>query len=479
MKPRRKSAHPGPSKQGGLVDSVVPVRNGRVGAGRRGGMASAANRGPWVLRGVCAALGRVYPGWWVSVWACLALGVVSGLGFWAFGLFVEPLQAEFGWSETTLAGAVSLSMLLSGLASPLVGRLVDRYHPRRIIVIGTLASVIGYLLLAVVQELWQFLFLTAFLGFFRAWIFYVPFTTIITRWFSRSRATAMGIATSGFGMGGLLFLPLTSELLAFLGWRLTFAASALLVLVVIGAFAALVGSDPPVHRAAEYASAPVLAGAAPSEGIGRFDTLRQIYRAPVFWCTAAGFSLFYFAQWAFLFHAPQVLTNGGLSIREAALAIAATAGLGVVLRLASGAVLARVVRIELLAVVVLTSMAAALLLLATGTSVPIMFGFVLLWGVGSGIGPALEPMLVSRLFGRRFYGSVYGALDGIDTAVSFPGAWLGGIAFALGGSYLPTLGLYAVALLLGAAMFGLIPRSMRGKRAPMLEIPHQEIASAA
>jgi sugar phosphate permease len=444
-------------------------------------MDSGANSGVRFLRGgVRAALGRVYPGWWVAGWACLSLGVVSGLGFWAFGLFVDPLQTEFGWSTTTLAGAVSVSMLVSGLASPLVGRLVARYHPRRIIFIGTIASVVGYLLMAVVQELWQFLALTAFLGFFRAWIFYVPFTTIITRWFSRSRATAMGIATSGFGIGGLLFLPLTSELLALLGWRLTFAATALLVLVVIGAFATFVHSDPPARRAAEYAATPSLvAGVIPREGIFHFDTLRQIYRAPVFWCTAAGFSLFYFSQWAFLFHAPQVLEHGGLSARESALAIAATAGLGVALRLASGAVLAHIVRIELLAVVVLSSMAAALLLLATGTSVPVLLGFVLLWGIGSGIGPALEPMLVSRLFGRRYYGSVYGALDGIDTAVSFPGAWLGGIAFALGGSYVPTLGLYAVALFLGAAMFGLIPRAMRGKRAPIVDLPSREIASAA
>jgi MFS family permease len=387
-------------------------------------------------------LAAVYPGWWVAVGACLSLGVVSGLGFWAFGLFVEPLEAEFGWSNTTLAAAVSMSMLVSGLASPLVGRLVDRYRPRRIILIGMAASVVGYLLLAAVQ-----------------------FTTIITRWFSRSRATAMGIATSGFGMGGLLFLPLTSELVELLGWRMTFAASALLVLLVIGTFAALVRSDPPERWAAQYAAAPVTAGGlSPNEGICRFDTLRQIYRAPIFWCTAAGFSLFYFAQWAFLFHAPQVMEHGGLSAREAALAIAATAGLGVALRLASGAVLARIVRIELLAVGVLISMALALAILVTGTALPTMIVFVVLWGVGSGIGPALEPMLVSRLFGRRHYASVYGALDGIDTAVSFPGPWLGGLAFAIGNSFAPTLGLYAVALLLGAVMFGLIPRAQARPR---------------
>jgi predicted MFS family arabinose efflux permease len=402
-----------------------------------------------------------YPGWLVPVGACLALGIVSGLGFWAFGLFVDPLEAEFGWSKSILAGAVSVSMLASGLASPLVGRLVDRFQPRRIILIGTAASVFGYALMTAVQELWQFLVLTALLAFFRAFIFYVPFTTIITRWFSRSRATAMGIATSGFGIGGLIFLPLTSELLALLGWRATFGVIAVLVLVVIGGFAAFVRNDPPAAwTALQAAPAPVL-GVAPDEGICRFKTLHQIYRAPVFWLMALGFSMFYFGQWSFLFHGPQVLHDAGLSTREAAMAMAATGGLGVIVRLSTGALLARFMRIEVLAVGVLAIMAAALGILTTGIGTVGLLLFVLFWGVGSGLGPALEPLFVSRYFDRRHYASVYGALDGIETAVSFPGPWLGGLGYDLGQSYVPALALYGGALAVGAVTFGFLPRALR------------------
>jgi predicted MFS family arabinose efflux permease len=323
----------------------------------------------------------------------------------------------------------------------------------------------------------QFLVLTAVLAFFRAWIFYVPFTTIITRWFSRSRATAMGIATSGFGIGGLLFLPLTSELLALIGWRGTFAVTALLVLVVIGAFAAFVRNDPPA-RWSEYEAAPApLAGVAPEEGICRFGTLQQIYRSPIFWLTAAGFSMFYFGQWAFLYHGPQVMQHGGLSTREAALALAATGGLGVIVRLSTGAMLARLVRIEFLAAGVLGVMAVALGILATGTSMVSVPLFVVLWGVGSGLGPALEPLLVSRFFGRRHYASVYGALDGIETAVSFPGPWLGGVAYDVGHSYVPALALYAAALVVGAATFGLLPRAIDRRRINTTGVPHLETSS--
>ena len=403
-------------------------------------------------------LSAMYPGWWLAIGACFSLGVVAGMTFWAFGLFVEPLEAEFGWSRSVLGGAVSLSLLVSGLASQLVGRLVDRWQPRRVILVGSAATVLGYVLLASVQELWQFLALMAGLAFFRAWIFYVPFTTLVTRWFTRRRATAMGIATSGFGMGGLVFLPLMAEVLALVGWRATFVVAALLVLGINGLFVLLARNDPPEAWAGHEAPTGTGRAAAAAEGVYHFDTLRAIYRSPVFWLAASGFSLFFFAQWAFLYHAPQLLEHGGLSGRDAALALGLSGGLGVVLRLGSGAVLDRMVRLEMLAAGVLGVMALALLVLGTGASLPAVAGFVLLWGIGSGLGPALEPMLVGRLFGRKHYASVYGAMDGVDTVVSIPGPWLGGVAYDLSGSYLPVLVLYAVAFLAGGVGFALLPR---------------------
>jgi MFS family permease len=401
---------------------------------------------------------NMYPGWWIAFGACLSLGLVAGMGFWAFGLFVDPLQAEFGWSPSILGGAVSLSLLVSGLASPIVGRLVDRFQPRAVILVGSVATVIGYLLLARIEELWQFLALIAVLGFFRAWIFYVPFTTLVTHWFLRRRATAMGIATSGFGIGGLAFLPLMSELLTMIGWRGAFVVAAVLVVVINGAFVALVRNRPSEERA-QYEFETAAQSRVPVNGLFQFDRLGTIYRTPVFWLASAGFSLFFFAQWAFLFHAPQLLATGGIDGHDAAFALGASAGIGVVLRLVSGAALDRIIRLELLAASVLGVMALALGVLATGTSLPAMGAFVLLWGIGSGIGPALEPMLVGRLFGRKHYAPVYGVMDGLDTVVSIPGPWLGGVLLDLSGSYLPVLGLYALAFVLGGAGFALLPRT--------------------
>lgn len=407
----------------------------------------------------------IYPGWWVAVGTCLCLGLAAGMSFWTFGLFVGPLQAEFGWSRSAIAGATSLSLLVSAGASPLVGRLVDRYGPRGIILIGTVGTAAGYLLLSRIGELWHLFAVLGLLAFFRTWIFYIPFTTLITRWFTRRRATAMGIATSGFGLGGLVFLPLTAELLTAVGWRVAFVAAAALVALINGTFLLFVRNAPSAAWALREAG-PGATTRALTDGLWHFESVRAIVRAPVFWLLAAGFALFFFAQWAFLFHGPQLLERAGLTVRQAALVFSLAAGLGVFLRLSLGWALDRLQRFELVAVAVLGTMAVALLVLGLGTGTVLLAAFIVLWGVGSGIGPALEPILVARLFGRTHYGTVYGLLDGIDTMVAIPGPYLGGLLFDLTGSYGPVLALYGTAFAAGGGAFALIVRHAGQRRPP-------------
>ena len=151
-------------------------------------------------------LRQIYPGWWLVSGVTVVMGMVALMSVWTYGIYLEPLQSEFGWSQTTIGAAFSVTFAISGLASVLVGRLVDAFGPRRVMIIGTAVTTGAYLLFSQVQELWQFIAVLTALAFFQVWTFYIPLTSLVTRWFSRRRATAMAIATSGFGIGGLVFL---------------------------------------------------------------------------------------------------------------------------------------------------------------------------------------------------------------------------------------------------------------------------------
>jgi len=82
--------------------------------------------------------------------------VHSGCGFFAFSLFVKPLEADMGWSRGSVMAAFTAFYLLVGVASPFVGRLVDRYGVRRVIFAGAVVAGVGFVLLSMMGSLWQF-----------------------------------------------------------------------------------------------------------------------------------------------------------------------------------------------------------------------------------------------------------------------------------------------------------------------------------
>ena len=409
---------------------------------------------------ILARLRAVYPGWWLAGAASVSLATSAGMTFWAFGLYVEPLEEEFGWSRAVIAAGVSLTLLVSALTAPIVGRLVDRYGPRAVIAVGTPTTAALYLAMSQFQVLWQFFLLLGILAFFRTFMFYIPLTTLITRWFTRRRATAMGIATSGFGLGGLVFLPLMAVAISAVGWRASFWVAAGLVLVINGVLLLFARDDPSDRWAEQEQEGDSRAGPT-DRGLVPLDSSARVFRTRVFWLAAAGFSLFFFAQWAFLFHAIPFFEGEGLSTGQAALILSGAAGLGVFLRLSTGFFIDRLRSYEALAVAVLLLMAAALCTLLISSSLGAILFFAVLWGIGSGIGPLLEPMLVGRLFGRKNYATAYGALDGVDVTVAIAGPWIGGLLFDLTGAYTAGLALYGIAFLAGSAAFAILVRETR------------------
>src|SRR2546428_1575205 len=97
---------------------------------------------------------RLHPAWIVlgAVTLCMMAG--SGLRS-VFGVYIKPMEAEFGWGRGALSGAAAVSLLLLGAAGPAVGWLADRYGPRRVIVVSLLMLVRGAIVASFVQTLWH------------------------------------------------------------------------------------------------------------------------------------------------------------------------------------------------------------------------------------------------------------------------------------------------------------------------------------
>jgi MFS family permease len=150
---------------------------------------------------------KFFYGYWILVIAFLCAFIHSGCGFYAFSLFVKPLEAEFGWGRGEIMIGLTIFFLTSGLSAPAVGRLVDRYGSKKVIVIGSLVTGLGFVLVSLVHSLWFFYVSYVVVGLGMAGTGMVPATAVISNWFEKWRGTAVGIMSTGIGAGGLVMAP--------------------------------------------------------------------------------------------------------------------------------------------------------------------------------------------------------------------------------------------------------------------------------
>src|SRR5256885_11652562 len=162
---------------------------------------------------------RLHPAWIVLGGVTLCMMAGSGLRS-VFGVYIRPMEAEFGWGRGALSGAAAISLLLLGAAGPFVGRLADRWGPRRVIVLALLLLGMGTIGSAFVQKLWH-VYVTAglFMALGAGGVALTTGSSVIARWFEGRRGLAIGIAAGGMSAGQLIVLPPAQAVTVYSGWR--------------------------------------------------------------------------------------------------------------------------------------------------------------------------------------------------------------------------------------------------------------------
>ena len=164
---------------------------------------------------------RIHPAWIVLIAVTVCMMASSGLRS-VFGVYIKPLEAEFGWTRGALSGVAAISLLLLGAAGPFAGRLADRWGPRRVIVLSLILLGGGAIGAAAVSALWQ-LYLTtgALMGLGAGGLGLATGSVIAMRWFDARRGLAIGIAAGGMSAGQLVIIPLAAGLMLWFGWRVS------------------------------------------------------------------------------------------------------------------------------------------------------------------------------------------------------------------------------------------------------------------
>src|SRR5215469_9286425 len=175
---------------------------------------------------------------WVMVGVTVPAALISAGPLGAPGVFIVPLQREFGWTTAEISSALSVRFVLFGLMAPFAAALLNRYGLRNVTLAAQLIVVSALLASLAMTQVWQLMLLWGVvIGIGTGMTALVLGATIATRWFVARRGLVVGIMTASVATGQLVFLPLLASLTERLGWRIALA----LVCCVLGfsAFAVL------------------------------------------------------------------------------------------------------------------------------------------------------------------------------------------------------------------------------------------------
>jgi MFS family permease len=165
--------------------------------------------------------GRIYYGW-IMVLAIWLIVVVSAGMFTSFGVFLNPLLNVFGWTRGTISLAYSIFMIANGVATLMIGSIVEHYSIRKILLCGGIVHAIGLMCTATTRELWHLYFFYGVIAAMGRSTFNLSYITLVNRWFHEKRGIAMGLIMSGQGMGPFLFSPLATAIILAYSWQTAF-----------------------------------------------------------------------------------------------------------------------------------------------------------------------------------------------------------------------------------------------------------------
>ena len=377
---------------------------------------------------------RVFYGWWIVVAATIGMSLSPGtLAFYSLGLFIKPLNAAYGWDRAEVSLVATILTVGIMLAMPVVGWLVDRYGPRRVVMPSLLLLAIGLASLALVRTLWQFYLAFAFIGVFGAGANSLAYMRLLATWFDRRRGLVIGIASAGMGLGVMLIPPFVHAVMLVGGVQAAYAGLALVVVCIGIPVMAFVVRDAPEEiglRPDGASSAP--ADAAPSTAIGY--PMDVVLRKRQFWLLLVIFMAIAGAVNSVAVHMVAMLQDRGSGVETAVMAASLFGGAMLFGRLATGYLIDRFFAPYVAALFFLSS-TAALAALSMGAAGPLALVASVLIGLCAGAEGDVLGYLISRYFGLRSFGKIYGyTLSVYMIGVSiFPYAM--GVGYETTGSY--------------------------------------------
>ena len=363
---------------------------------------------------------------------------VIGINVYSFGLFIEPLEKEFGWTREQISLGYSLSFV-SSLFAPLVGKLIDIKGSKIFLVSSIFLVSAGFLLRPLMTDFshWIILNSMVFAGYPGALM--IPAGILIQVWFPETKGRMMGLATAGHNFGGLIMPIITFILLSYFDWKVSYFVFGILVFL-LGIFALTVVKNKPSNL-------NVNSEVTNNDG---FEFMSAV-KTKQFITLTLGIT---FACFTYNGIMPQMvphLTTEGLGLASATFVMTYIGAMGILSKIIFGRFSEKYSSLYLTcASVFLQSLALLIILMAQGNIIGIWLG-IIIFGMGfAGLG-AMIALNITECFGLKSLSTIWGTLSFFGIWATFLAPWMMGRIFDSTSSYrlghLITIGIFLLAIL--------------------------------
>ena len=390
-----------------------------------------------------------YIGWRVVLAAHFGVMVSFGsMLVFTFSIFLKPLSAEFGWSRESISTSFGLAAMTVAVCSPILGRWLDRYGPRRVIIPCMAVFGRAFASLALLtHHLWHLYGTFVLLGVVGNGTTQMGYSRAVSSWFDRRRGVALSFILAGVGVGSIVFPFLAQSIISVAGWRVAYMCLGGLVLVLGIPLTARFVTEADVARSSEVTYQRLTVGSTVVEGL----------KSRAFWILIAMLVLSSVSINGAITQLSALLTDRKVAAESAALAASALGASSFGARLLTGWLLDRFFGPRV-AFALLSLAAGGIWLLASASTFWTGALAAILIGLGLGGEAAATPYLLTRYFGLRSFSTLYGFTWTFYALAAAIGPVILGRAFDLTGSYTRLLLVLAAGTFLAAAAMLAMPR---------------------
>ncbi|CAN7555800.1 MFS transporter [Phenylobacterium sp. LjRoot219] len=401
-------------------------------------------------------MGRVYYGWCIVAIAVLANMLVVGSTYSAFGLFVLPVSAEYQLSRANMNTALILLNLAAAVVAPLLGRLLDRFPAKRIMMVCAVLLALSFTVLGLSRSLWlSAAFMTLPLAAGINGAAGLTMNVLVARWFVAQRGRAMALSVLGLSLGSVVVTPLVGFLIETQGWRtalLMMGAAHGLLLMLLATFV----RERPGPGEVESGGAPrpttsAAAAQAPAAAPARPLAVGAILRMPQFWSIALSAAMAMGMAQALTVSVVPLALDEGLTMLQATSLVSMIGVSALVSKLLLAVVADKLDRVVLLSGLFgLGTVLNAALLASEGYAT--LVATSLLMGVTIGtLAPLVYTLLADR-FGATSFGTVRGLSAPISSLMGAACVRFAGEVFDRTGGYDLMFGSFIAAQVLAALL---------------------------